>query len=238
QVCTDFLKTMVQAGASAGITLPDRQLACAPIRSKAGQLYLGAMAAAANFAWANRQVIMHKAEESIMKTLDISPRELKMRLIYDVAHNIAKIERHLVDGREREVVVHRKGATRSFPPGHADVPDDYQTIGQPVLIPGDMGRASFILVGAAGAMEESFGSSCHGAGRLLSRTAARKKAKGRSIVNELASKGIEIRFTGRNTLAEEIPDAYKDVEAVVDVVQMAGLALKVARLRPMGVIKG
>ncbi len=238
QVCTDFLKTMVQAGASAGITLPDRQLACAPIRSNAGQRYLGAMAAAANFAWANRQVIMHKAEESIMKTLDISPRELKMRLIYDVAHNIAKIERHLVDGREREVVVHRKGATRSFPPGHADVPDDYKSIGQPVLIPGDMGRASFILVGAAGAMEESFGSSCHGAGRLLSRTAARKKAKGRSIVNELALKGIEIRFTGRNTLAEEIPDAYKDVEAVVDVVQMAGLARKVARLRPMGVIKG
>lgn len=238
QVCTDFLKTMVQAGASAGITLPDRQLACAPIRSKAGQRYLGAMAAAANFAWANRQVIMHKAEESIMKTLGISPRELKMRLIYDVAHNIAKIERHLVDGREREVVVHRKGATRSFPPGHADVPDTYKSIGQPVLIPGDMGRASFILVGAAGAMEESFGSTCHGAGRLLSRTAARKKAKGRSIVDELASKGIEIRFTGRNTLAEEIPDAYKDVETVVNVVQAAGLARKVARLRPVGVIKG
>ena len=238
QVCTDFLKTMAQTGASAGIMLPDRQLACAPIRSKTGQRYLGAMAAAANFAWANRQVIMHKAEESIMKALGIGPGELKMRLIYDVAHNIAKIERHLVDGREREVVVHRKGATRSFPPGHADVPDDYKSIGQPVLIPGDMGRASFILVGAAGAMEESFGSSCHGAGRVLSRTAAKKKAKGRSIVDELASKGIEIRFTGRNTLAEEIPDAYKDVETVVDVVQAAGLARKVARLRPVGVIKG
>ncbi|MBW2621748.1 MAG: RtcB family protein [Deltaproteobacteria bacterium] len=238
QVCTDFLKNMVQAGAKAGITLPDRQLTCVPIRFKAGQNYLAAMAAAANFAWANRQVIMHKAEESLEKSLGIGPADLKMRLVYDVAHNIAKIEKHRVDGREREVVVHRKGATRSFPPGHADVPDDYKSIGQPVLIPGDMGRASFILAGDAGAMEESFGSSCHGAGRVLSRTAARKKSKGRSIVDELAAKGIEVRFTGRNTLAEEIPEAYKDVERVVDVVQKAGLARKVVRMRPVGVIKG
>jgi len=238
QVCDDFLKTMAKTVAAEGIALPDRQLACAPLRSSAGREYFAAMAAAANYAWANRQVIMHWARESFERALAVPPRELQMTLVYDVAHNIAKKERHLVDGRERLICVHRKGATRSFPAGHPDLPEAYRRAGQPVLIPGDMGRASFVLVGAQGAMDESFGSTCHGAGRVLSRSAAKKKAKGRAIHRELEDQGVIVRSAGRHTLAEEMPEAYKEVSAVVEVVHQAGLARKVARLRPLGSIKG
>ncbi len=238
QVCDDFLKTMLQASAREGLSLPDRQLACAYIQSEPGKRYFAAMTAAANYAWANRQVIMHWTRESFQKSLGLGPRDLKMNLVYDVAHNIAKKERHTIGGKERLVCVHRKGATRAFPPGHPDVPPDYRPVGQPVLIPGDMGRSSFVLAGAQGAMRESFGSSCHGAGRVLSRKAAKKAAKGRSVLEELKEKGIVVRYTGRNTLAEEMPDAYKDVTRVVEVVHQAGLARKVARLKPLGLIKG
>ncbi|MFH1092042.1 MAG: RtcB family protein [Pseudomonadota bacterium] len=238
QVCDDFLKVMARSVNAAKIELPDRQLACAPIGSDAGRRYFSAMAAAANFAWANRQVILHLARESLMQALSSSPRELQMVQMYDVAHNIAKKESHLVRGREMRVMVHRKGATRSFPAGHPDVPAEYSRVGQPVLIPGDMGRASYVLKGAEGAMRESFGSTCHGAGRLLSRNEAKRRAKGRSIDRELEDQGIVVRYTGRGTLAEEMPEAYKDVSEVVEVVHQAGLAHKVARLRPMGVIKG
>jgi len=238
QVCDDFLKTMTKTVAREGIVLPDRQLACAPLRTSAGREYFAAMAAAANYAWANRQVIMHWARESFERALAMSPRELQMTLVYDVAHNIAKKERHVVDGRERQVCVHRKGATRSFPAGHPDLPKAYRDAGQPVLIPGDMGRASYVLVGAPGAMTESFGSSCHGAGRLMSRAAAKKKAQGRAIRRELEDQGVIVRSAGRHTLDEEMPEAYKDVSAVVEVVHRAGLARKVARLRPLGAIKG
>jgi len=238
QVCDDFLKTMMQATAREKLELPDRQLACAYIQSEPGRQYFAAMAAAANYAWANRQIIMHWTRESFQKTLGLGPRDLKMNLVYDVAHNIAKKERHMVGGKERLVCVHRKGATRSFPPGHMDVPSDYRQVGQPVLIPGDMGRSSFVLTGAPGAMRESFGSSCHGAGRVLSRKAAKKMAMGRSIFEELKAQGIVVRYTGRHTLAEEMPEAYKDVSRVVEVVHQAGLARKVARLKPLGLIKG
>ncbi|MEW6262524.1 MAG: RtcB family protein [Thermodesulfobacteriota bacterium] len=238
QVCDDFLKTMTKAAAEAGIVVPDRQLACAPVNSPAGKRYFAAMAAAANYAWANRQIIMHLARESLMKTLRARPRDLRFDLVYDVAHNIAKKEKHLVEGREKTVCVHRKGATRAFPAGHPDLPEVYRGLGQPVLIPGDMGRASFVLVGLEGAMREAFGSSCHGAGRVLSRHAAIKKAKGRAIHRELEDQGIVVRSAGRGTLAEEMPEAYKDVARVVEVVHQAGLAGKVARLRPLGVIKG
>ena len=196
------------------------------------------MAAAANYAWANRQMMTHWTREAFLRVLGISPRDLKMNLLYDVAHNIAKKERHQVDGRDQMVVVHRKGATRAFPPGHPDLPDIFRQVGQPVLIPGDMGRASYILAGAEGSMKESFGSCCHGAGRILSRSAAKKKARGRQLTRELEDRGIAVRYTGRSTLAEEMPEAYKDVSHVVDVVHQAGLAKKVARLRPLGVIKG
>ena len=238
QVCDDFLKHLTRDMAKSGLRVPDRQLACAYIQSKAGQDYLAAMAVAANYAWLNRQIMMHFARESVMTALGIGPREAGIRLLYDVAHNIAKKEVHVVDGEPRTVCVHRKGATRAFPAGHPDVPAPYRSVGQPVLIPGDMGRASFILVGAEGAMAETFGSSCHGAGRVLSRTAAKKKAMGRSIGRELEDNGILVRYTGRSTMAEEMPEAYKDVSQVVDVVHQAGLARKVARIRPIGVIKG
>ncbi|MBU2552159.1 MAG: RtcB family protein [Proteobacteria bacterium] len=238
QVCDDFLQVMGRAAAKQGIELPDRQLACAYAGSEPGRRYFAAMASAANYAWANRQVIMHWAGESFEKALGLSPRDLKMALVYDVAHNIAKKETHRVEGEERRVCVHRKGATRALPAGHPALPSAYAGVGQPVLIPGDMGRASYVLVGAPGAMAESFGSCCHGAGRLLSRTAAKKAARGRSIGRELEDQGIVVRYTGRNTLAEEMPEAYKNVSQVVEVVHRAGLARKVARLSPLGVIKG
>jgi tRNA-splicing ligase RtcB len=238
QVCTDALGVMQGAMRRYQIALPDRQLACAPIASPEAQAYLGAMRAAANFAFANRQCLAHFAREAIERALGVSPRELGWRLVYDVAHNIAKEEVHEVDGRRRRLLVHRKGATRAFPPGHPELPESCRKVGQPVLIPGDMGRYSYVLVGAPGAMRETFGSTCHGAGRVLSRTAAVRAARGRSIADELRAKGIVARAGGRESLAEEMPEAYKDVANVVDVVERAGLSRVVARLRPLGVVKG
>ena len=238
QICDDFLKEMARYVIKENIELPDRQLACARIRSELGKRYWASMACAANYAWANRQILMHKTEESLCKTLSIAPRELAMKLLYDVCHNIAKREKHVVGGTEIWVCVHRKGATRALPPGHPLLPEIYKDVGQPVLIPGDMGTYSYVLAGAKGSMVESFGSSCHGAGRVLSRTQATKRAKGRSIRGELEKMGILVQARGKKTLMEEMPEAYKDVADVVDVVHGAGLATKVARLRPLAVIKG
>jgi tRNA-splicing ligase RtcB len=238
QICDDFLKEMGREAHINNLQLPDRQLACSPIQSDLGRRYLSAMACAANYAWANRQILMHLAFETFLSALSISPRDLGMKLLYDVCHNIAKVEDHNIDGHNRSLCVHRKGATRSLPPGHPLLPDVYQKTGQPVLIPGDMGTFSYVLAGAQGAMEQTFGSSCHGAGRLLSRTMAIKTAKGRSIYRELEDKGIYVQSRGRETLKEEMPEAYKDVSQVVDVVHETGLATKVARLRPLGAIKG
>jgi len=238
QICDDFLKEMIKQIVKEPFELPDRQLACAPLKSDRGRRYLAAMACAANYAWANRQILMHWTRETLIKALSIRPDELGMKLLYDVCHNIAKKELHTVDGHEMMVCVHRKGATRALPPGHHLVPEIYRSVGQPVLIPGDMGTYSYVLAGAEGAMNQSFGSTCHGAGRKLSRTQAAKKAKGRSISRELEDKGIFVQARGKRTLKEEMPEAYKDISQVVDVVQTAGLASKVARLRPIGVIKG
>lgn len=238
QVCDDYLKVLLQASNKYGFKLPDKQLACAPINSKEGQEYLAAMQAAANFAWNNRQVIMYLAKKVFKETFSMTESELGFKLLYDVCHNIAKIEKHKIGNEEKEVCVHRKGATRAFPPGSKLIPSKYQGVGQPVLIPGDMGRYSFILVGTDKAMEETFGSSCHGAGRNLSRTKALKKAKGRDLVGELKQKGISIQAKGYRTIAEEMSDAYKDVSDVVDVMHKEGITRKVAKIRPVGVIKG
>ncbi len=238
QVCTDFLGVMEKAMVRYGIRLPDRQLACAPLDSPEGRAYLGAMRAAANFAWANRQCIHGKVEEAFLRVLGISPRELGMTTLYDFAHNIVKLEDHAVNGKKQKVAVHRKGATRAFPPGHEEVPADYRKVGQPVLIPGDMGRHSFVLAGTVGAMGECFGSTCHGAGRRLSRHAAKKSARGRALHREMEDRGVFVMTAGRATMAEEMPEAYKDVVDVVDVVHAAGIAKKVARLKPIGCIKG
>jgi tRNA-splicing ligase RtcB (3'-phosphate/5'-hydroxy nucleic acid ligase) len=238
QICDDFLARMEKSMARTGIRLPDRQLACAPLDSPEAKEYLGAMRAAANFAWANRQAIMALAEEAIATALGMTRRELGLSLVYDVCHNIAKFESHTVDGVERRVCVHRKGATRAFPPGHRDVPERYRAVGQPVLIPGDMGRCSWVLVGAAPSMERTFGSTCHGAGRIMSRMAARRAGKGRDLVRELAGRGVTVLAKGRGTVAEEMPEAYKDVSEVVDVMDQAGISRKVARLKPLAVIKG
>jgi tRNA-splicing ligase RtcB (3'-phosphate/5'-hydroxy nucleic acid ligase) len=238
QICDDFLKEMGREAHFNKLQLPDRQLSYAPIHSDLGRRYLSAMACAANYAWTNRQILMNLAFKTFLSALSISPRDLGMRLLYDVCHNIAKIETHNLDGQDRSLCVHRKGATRSLPPGHPLLPDIFQKTGQPVLIPGDMGTFSYVLAGAQGAMEQSFGSSCHGAGRLLSRSMAIKKAKGRSIYRELEDKGIFVQSRGRETLKEEMPEAYKDVSQVVDVVHETGLATRVARLRPLGAIKG
>ena len=238
QVCDDFLAFMNKHVRTLGISLPDRQLSCAYIQSDAGKRYLAAMACAANYAWANRQILLHRSREVFEKTLGIGPRALNMRLVYDVCHNIAKKEEHVVDGRRRWVCVHRKGATRAFGPGHPAVCRDYREVGQPILIPGDMGTASYVLAGTGKAMEETFGSTCHGAGRVLSRKAAKMKSRGRAINRELEDRGILVRWTGRSTLAEEMPEAYKDVSKVVAVVHGAGISKKVARLRPVAVVKG
>jgi tRNA-splicing ligase RtcB len=238
QVCDDFLQVMLRAAAAHGIHLPDPQLCCAPLSSQEARRYLGAMYAAANFAFGNRQLITHFVRRSFEEALGRSPRDLGIQVVYDVCHNIAKYETHLVNGRERRLCVHRKGATRAFPPGHPQTPAAYSQVGQPVLIPGDMGRCSWVLVGTDKAYEETFGSTCHGAGRMMSRAAAKKAARGRSIVREMADRGVVVRSDGYATLAEEIPEAYKDVSAVVDVVQRAGLSRKVAKLVPIGVIKG
>lgn len=238
QVCTDHLKVMLEASARYGIELPDRQLCCAPIHSPEGQRYLRAMAAAANFAFANRQVMAHWARESFAATLNTASDRLGMETVYDVCHNIAKFETFEVDGRKVRACVHRKGATRSYPPGHPQVPKPYREVGQPVMIPGDMGRYSYVLAGMQGAYSETFGSTCHGAGRKMSRHEAKKAAKGRSLMRELEEKGVIVMAAGMATVAEEMPEAYKDVSDVVDVVHRAGLSRKVAQLRPLGVVKG
>jgi tRNA-splicing ligase RtcB len=238
QVCDDSLALMNKTATKLNFDLPDRQLACAPIQSTPGRQYLNAMACAANYAWTNRQVLLHRAREVFQKVLGISPRTLNMQLLYDVCHNIAKQEEHLIDGERRRLCVHRKGATRAFGPGHPALAESYRNIGQPILIPGDMGTASYVMIGTQQAMDETFGSTCHGAGRRLSRKAAKKASKGRAIQRELADKGILVRWTGRSTLAEEMPEAYKDISQVVAVVHGAGISKKVARLRPIGVVKG
>jgi tRNA-splicing ligase RtcB len=238
QVCDDYLKVMLKAARKYGITLPDRQLCCAPLQSEEGRNYLAAMACAANFAFANRQMITAWVRETFEQVLGKGPADLRLAVIYDVCHNIAKWENHTVNGKQRRLCVHRKGATRAFPPGHREIPAAYRKIGQPVLIPGDMGRYSYVLTGTTGAYDETFGSTCHGAGRVMSRHAAKKAARGHDIIGELAQCGILVRAAGRATVAEEMPAAYKDVADVVDVVQQAGIGKVVARLVPMAVIKG
>ena len=233
QVCTDFVKRFDAAAGRYGIRLPDRQLSCAPASSEEGRAYLGAMAAAANFAWANRQLIAARVREAIAVTLG-EDAAAGTRQVYDVAHNVAKLERH----GDRELCVHRKGATRAFPPGSSEVPSRYRDAGQPVFIPGSMGTASYVLVGRPGAMEHSFGTVCHGAGRRLSRTAARKQIKGGELRRRLEEDGISVRCASNRGLAEEAPFAYKEVDKVVEIVERAGLAVRVARLRPIGVVKG
>lgn len=238
QVCDDYLKVLLKTKDKFGFSLPDKQLACAPINSNEGQNYISAMQSAANFAWTNRQVIMHLARNSLLKTFKMTESELNFNLLYDVCHNIAKIEKHNQDGKQRSVCVHRKGATRAFPPNSEMIPLKYRAIGQPVLIPGDMGRYSYIAVGTEKAMEETFGSSCHGAGRNLSRHKALKEAGHRDLVSELKKRGIVIKARGYKTIAEEMPAAYKDVEDVVNVMHKEGITRKVAKLKPVGVIKG
>ncbi|MFC1729842.1 RtcB family protein [candidate division KSB1 bacterium] len=238
QVCDDSLKVMMGAVRKYGIELPDRQLACTPIQSGEGRDYFSAMSAAANFAWANRQTIMHWTMETFAKVLGSPAEKLQMNLVYDVCHNIAKFETHDVDGKKRKVCVHRKGATRALPAGHPQTPAVYKDIGQPVLIPGDMGRYSYVLIGTEQSLTETFGSSCHGAGRVMSRKQAVKASRGRNIHSELLKRGIYVRSHGKRTMLEEIPDAYKDVKDVVNVVHNAGISRKVARLKPIGVIKG
>ena len=238
QVCDDALKALRGVPERYGIVLPDRQLACAPVQSSEGQAYIGAMRAAANYAWCNRQLLMQLTRDVFSRVLGSSWRELGMELVYDVAHNIAKFEEHMIEGERRRVWVHRKGATRAFPAGHPEIPERYRDVGQPVLIPGDMGRASWVLVGQPGSMRRSFGTTCHGAGRRMSRTMAVRHAAGRRIDRELLARGVHVRCRSRRGLAEEHPDAYKDVNEVVDVVDAAGLSRKVARMRPVGVIKG
>jgi len=240
QICDDFLKEMSKSMANGKerFELPDRQLACARIKSDLGRRYFTAMACAANYAWCNRQVLMHRTEETLLKALALTPEELRFELLYDVCHNIAKKEVHKVGGKSVMLCVHRKGATRSLPAGHSLLPSAYRGAGQPVLIPGDMGTHSYVLSGAEGALEQSFGSTCHGAGRVLSRSKAVKMAKGRAIYRELEDQGIFAQSRGKRTLKEEMPEAYKDISQVVKVVHQAGLARKVARLRPLGVIKG
>ncbi len=238
QVCDDALLSLRGVPERYGIDLPDRQLACAPVDSPEGRKYIGTMRAAANFAWCNRQLLLWQAREAFERVFGRSWQDLEMDLIYDVAHNIAKFEEHQIGGAAKSVWVHRKGATRAFPPLHQEIPEKYQKIGQPVLIPGDMGRASWVLVGRQGSMDQTFGTTCHGAGRAMSRTAAVKHAQGRRIDKELASRGVIARAQSWKGLAEEQPAAYKDVNLVVDVVHRAGLSQKVARMRPIGVIKG
>lgn len=238
QVCDDALRGMIRASERHGVDLPDPQLVSVPVRSPAGERYLAAMAAAANYAWANRQTMAGLVERAFTRVLRQGREQLGFAQVWDVAHNIAKLEEHLVDGMPRRLIVHRKGATRAFPAGHPELPPVYREAGQPVLIPGDMGRASFVCVGTARAMERSWGSCAHGAGRELSRHAAAKAARGRDIFAEMAQRGVVVRARSRRTLAEEMPEAYKDVSEVVRAVELAGLARPVARLRPLAVVKG
>ncbi len=238
EVCSDYIRLLGEAVKRYGINLPDRQLACAPVKSPEGQDYLAAMACAANYAWANRQCITHWVRECFIKVLGKSQRELGLEQIYDVTHNIAKIEEHTINGKKQTLCIHRKGATRAFPAGHPDIPEIYKNIGQPVLIPGDMGRCSYIAVGTETAMQESFGSTCHGAGRVQSRSAAKRSLRGADVAQALAAKGITVKTGSMGSLAEEASEAYKDVNEVVEVTHKAGISLKVAKAVPLGVIKG
>jgi len=238
QVCDDYLKVLRNAPEKYGIHLPDRQLVSAPVHSPEGKEYLASMRCAANYAFANRQVLTANTEKAFLHALRISPRELAMELVYDVPHNIAKLEQHTVNGVEKTVCVHRKGATRAFPPGHPLLPERYRDIGQPVLVPGDMGRYSFVLVGTEGAMKQTWGTVCHGAGRMMSRARAKKEGSFQDLQREMHERGVCMMAQGRATALEEAPWAYKDVENVVDVCHNAGIAKKVARLRPIGVVKG
>jgi tRNA-splicing ligase RtcB len=238
QVCDDNIREMIKASAKYGISLPDRQLCCAPIESEEGRRYLSAMAGAANYAFANRQMITHWVRETFEGIFRASQSKLGLSLVYDVCHNIAKLERHSVNNRMTEVCVHRKGATRAFAPGNPAVPSRYRSVGQPVLIPGDMGRASYVLCGTEKAMEETFGSTCHGAGRVMSRSQAVKASRGRSIYKEMEARGIYVKAASRETLAEEAPESYKDVSKVVNVVHTAGISRLVAKIVPLGSIKG
>ena len=238
QVCSEFIRKMTQAMRKYNIEVPDRELCSAPTTSPEGQSYLGAMSAAANYAFANRQVMMHWTREAFSKVMGQSPEDLEMRLIYDVAHNMGEVEEHEIEGKRTKVVVHRKGATRAFPPGHKDIPIKYRDIGQPVIIPGTMGTASYILIGNQKSMELSFGSTAHGAGRFMSRSRAKKQFFGKEVQEKLASEGIIVKATGGIAIAEEAPGAYKDVDEVVKVSDAVGIAKKAVRLRPIGVIKG
>ena len=238
QTCEDYLTVMDKAMNRYGIDPPDRQLACAPIQSPEGQRYIGAMRCAINFAFANRQVIAHNTRQAFEEALGTGPADVGLHTVYEVAHNIAKFETHIVDGGERKVCVHRKGATRAYGPGTKQIPASYSEVGQPVLVPGDMGRYSYVLVGTGTAMSETFGSTCHGAGRQMSRRRAKKTARGRDIAGELEKRGIIVRGASRRTIDEEISEAYKDVSDVVDACEMAGISTKVAQLRPLGCIKG
>jgi len=235
QVCDDSIRMMLRASEKYGIDLPDRQLCCAPIQSPEGQAYLAAMASAVNFAFCNRQMIAHWTGQAFK---EIFSSTVELATVYEVAHNIAKIESHTIDGKLRRLCVHRKGATRAFGPGHPDLPAEYREFGQPVLIPGDMGRCSYVLVGTQAAQEQTFGSTCHGAGRLLSRTQAIKIAKGRNIQKELRNQGVIVAASSSGTLAEEMPEAYKNVTQVVDAVVGADISRRVAKLVPLGVVKG
>ena len=238
QICDDYVKSMIRCLEKYMIEVPDRQLACAPVDSPEGKAYLAAMKCAANYAWANRQCLMYLTRRSFERVFDMPWQKMGMNLIYDVAHNIAKIERHSVGKTEKNLCVHRKGATRAFGPGHPALPERYRKTGQPVIIPGDMGRNSYLLVGTHKAMDETFGSACHGAGRLMSRTHATRSINADDLLKELESKGIIVKASGRGTIVEEAPQAYKNVNDVVDVVHNAGIAKRVCRMKPVGVIKG
>ncbi len=238
QVCQDSLSKMQRAVTKYSIDIPDRQLACAPVKSEEGQTYLAQMACAANFAWANRQAIAHWVRETLEKVIRVGAHKLGLSQVYDVAHNIAKIEWHTVDGRDRKLCVHRKGATRAFGPGSKLVPEEYRETGQPVIVPGDMGRYSYLLAGTEEAMQKTWGSTCHGAGRVMSRNEAIKKKSAASVISELEEAGIAVMARGRDTLQEEASYAYKDVEDVVESCVGAKLSTKIARMRPLGVIKG
>jgi tRNA-splicing ligase RtcB len=238
QIAEDYIKIAEAKQKEYGFQLPDRQLACMPIHSQEGQDYLGAMACAANFAWANRQLLMSGVREAFANVFGRKARAKDLPMVYDVCHNIAKMEEYDIDGERRLVCVHRKGATRAFPPGHPAMPEKYRAVGQPVLIPGDMGRYSFVLVGAEGSMEQSFGSCCHGAGRRQSRTAAKKSITSKDLLSLLEARGITVRVHSKNLLPEEAPQAYKDAQQVVNVVHNAGLAKLVVRLKPLIVVKG
>ena len=238
QIAEDYIKLAEVKQAGYGFNLPDRQLASLPLQSDEGKAYMAAMACGANFAWANRQLLMHGVREAFSSVFGRKARAKEMPLVYDVCHNIAKFEEYEVDGQTRQVCVHRKGATRAFPPLHPALPEKYREVGQPVLIPGDMGRYSFVLVGAQGSMDQSFGSCCHGAGRRQSRTAAKKSIGPRELLDLLAARGVTIRVHSKNLLSEEAPSAYKDAQKIVEIVHNAGLAQLVVRLKPVIVVKG